>query len=125
MQEYTAKYEIKHGVSHGFGLLYDSETKEEKTFKAETVLEALSHADEYSASVADNWLCGNDGKVVVKMTGLVDKNGSCIDVLAILKMAVPAGRALDDFVRDRFPDGQTLTTVRSVADHILDEILKQ
>ena len=34
-------------------------------------------------------------------------------------------KELDDFVRERFPDGKTLTTVRSVADHILDEIRRE
>lgn len=120
MPSYTANYHIKHGISHGLGSLYDWKTEETKTFQADTVLDALSQADDYAASVADNWLCGLDGKVVVRIKYLKDGEGKQVNVIETLRKAVSASKALDDFLTERFPDGQTLTTVRTVADHLVN-----
>lgn len=124
-QTYKVHYKIDHGVSHGFGVVYDEQSEEVKEFSAPSPLEACIQADNYAEEIADNWICNTQGKVRVYVIHFYDAHGRTINILDELKTAVSASEQFEQFKKDRFPDGSTLTTERTWIDHILKKELEK
>ena len=117
-QTYVARYEIRHGVTHGFGIVYDDESTERREFGAGSIEDALKRAVDEARQLAQDYIAAPSGKTTVLLRELCEKDGKVIDVFAELKSRLPPERF--DLVKGLlFPDGTHYTCSASWIDHAL------
>jgi GTP cyclohydrolase III len=111
MIDYTANYQINHGVSNGFAL------KINKIITAEKPLEAFKEAREYAEKLAQDYMTNIDGVVTVKMT--LSEGSSKINLIDILRSTNP--NISEEILDWAFPNQFTYQAVDTLISRIAEK----
>ena len=86
-QDYKVLFEISYGVSHGFGVVYDANSTEEKILHAENDLDALIKSQEQAEYFSKKFLANTNGYKTVEVT-LKDSKGNEINQKELMRQEV-------------------------------------
>ena len=105
MTNYTAVFEIEHGVSKGFGVVYNDIITKSKLISAESDIEALKHAYHFGEQLVKNYLANTDGYKTATLISLKDETNSEIDQVSLIRDKSSDKEGLEDHLNILFPKG--------------------
>ena len=122
-QNYSADFEISHGISHGFGIVYDANSLEKITITAENDLDALEKAEKQAHYFAKEFLANTTGYKTVEVT-LKNSQGHKINQIETIKKEAEKSpkynkENFDKALKILFPQGK-LTVKRTWIDDLAE-----
>lgn len=114
--EYTAVFDIEHGVSHGLGVLYNDTVDRTSKFSAPDHLSAMQTAYEQANHFAREYLAETTGFKKVTLKELIDPRGEIVDQVELMRANASPECDIDKVLKGFFPQGRLFVKRHWIAD---------